>query len=339
MTIDLRCYGDEIQRLIDRSTAFDLRSPIDVAIWYREQWLSVADALGFAGEIPAAFANIEGSTEQRIDASNRAGLTAFRSYLGRQAPTISDAHARVIEAVLEQLMRRSASTGDLWRVTADPTTLPSGACYSHDDGSSHRAFYPDTAPGYFGDGREGPPPRAESACGWSTPLVLHLGTWPWVYSTRLDGPPAALRWSSPAGGRPALLGLQSIATLLDPTGNLRQDARQVAAIWKSYSAQLAPALARVPAFEPGRARAGQLYTRGGALAVHQGSVQIAGVMGPRGRVSAAAHNYIVGRFAAFFVLRRAILRALPSMPSLHQIAASSSDPCLRQHAEELARAL
>jgi hypothetical protein len=81
---------------------------------------------------------------------------------------VSDAQARVQLAALTSLASGGRERGELWRVTADPTTLPMGACYGDGEHpqSPSRAFYPDTAPGYFGDGWEGPRPRAASACGW-----------------------------------------------------------------------------------------------------------------------------------------------------------------------------
>jgi hypothetical protein len=238
---------------------------------------------------------------------------------------------------LPSLLARGQASGELWRVAADPTTLAAGACYD-DGGQLRRAFYPDTAPGYFGDGWTGPPPRAESACGWTTPLVLHLGTFPWVYSTRIDGPAIGARWAS-GELQPALTGMRAMASLLEPGGNLRQDARQVAAIYQHFALHTAPLVARLPVYQPGRAEAGKLYRRAGFLYVHQGSLHLAGLMGPRGRIAAPAYNYILRRFACFFAVRRAALRALIALPSdVQRIAESSTDPCLRQHVEEVARA-
>jgi hypothetical protein len=172
---------------------------------------------------------------------------------------------------------------------------PTGACYA-DGGRSLRAFYPDTAPGYFGDGWPGPPPRAESACGWQTPLVLHLGTFPWVYSSRLDGAsgPGAVGLAGDAAGA---RGPPASRSASEPATNLRQDARQVAAIYRTSHAHR-PAPRRLPVFQPGRAEAGRLYRRGGFLHVHQGSLHVAGLDGPRGRLAASAYNYILRRFAA-----------------------------------------
>ena len=278
MTPDLSYYGDNIKALADLAGDFDLRSSMDIMTWYRRQWLALADALGFAQQF-AAMPTAIPTTDDRIAAMNAVGLAAFeRSLHGR--PAQSDEHARVQSAALRQLASAAKSTGELWRVTADPTTLPAGACYP-EGGRSLRAFYPDTAPGYFGDGWPGPPPRAESACGWTTPVVLHLGTFPWVYSTRLESIGPGMRWPT-ASANPVLEALQITTSLLEPRTNLQQDARQVAAIFQHFITHTTPLLDRVP--DPsGPADPGRLYRRGGLLHVHQGSLHIAGLDGVTGR--------------------------------------------------------
>ena len=336
MSPDITCYGDDIKALADLVGDFDLRSPMDIHAWYRVEWQALAEVLGFSQELEASLAPLRVARD-RVTATNQAGLAAFARWLRTQPAGVSASHARTQEAVLTQLIAAGQASGELWRVAADPTTLAAGACYD-DGGQLRRAFYPDTAPGYFGDGWTGPPPRAESACGWTTPLVLHLGTFPWVYSTRIDGPAIGARWAS-GELQPALTGMRAMASLLEPGGNLRQDARQVAAIYQHFALHTAPLVARLPVYQPGRAEAGKLYRRAGFLYVHQGSLHLAGLMGPRGRVAAPAYNYILRRFACFFAVRRAALRALIALPSdVQRIAESSTDPCLRQHVEEVARA-
>ena len=336
MTPDLTCYGDDINALADVASDFDLRSTMGVTTWLRREWQAIAEALGFAQQFAAMPTSIP-TTNDRIAAMNAIGLAAFERSLQAHGATASAEQARVQSAILRQLAAAARHTGELWRVAADPTTLQTGACYS-EGARSLRAFYPDTAPGYFGDGWPGPPPRAESACGWTTPLVLHLGTFPWVYSTRLENIGPGMRWPS-LGTSPALEGLQFAVSMLEPRSNLQQDARQVAAIVGHFVKHTAPLLARLPVYQPGRAKPGRLYRHGGLLHVHQGSLHVAGLDGPRGRIAAPAYNYIVRRFAAFFAVRRATLRALPSLgPELQQLARGSADPCLRQHVQEAARA-
>ncbi len=336
MTTDLRCYGDDIQALADLVPDFDLRSPMDVESWYPREWQAIADTLGFAQQLATAPRAMP-TTPDRINAMTLVGLMAFEHALRAGRPGVPESQARVQSAVIQAMTAAGLERGELWRVTADPTTLATGACYA-EGGRSLRAFYPDTAAGYFGDGWSGPPPRAESACGWTTPLVLHLGTFPWVYSTRLGDIGPGARWASSAS-QPALEGLHVVASLLEPATNLRQDARQVAAIYRHFSTHTAPLVAALPSFQPGRAEAGRLYRRGRFLLAHQGSLHVAALDGPRGRLAASAYNYILRRFASFFAVRRAALRALATLPfEVQRRAATSADPCLRQQAEGVARA-
>lgn len=334
MSTDLTCYGDDIKALADLVGDFELRSPMDVATWYRRDWQAIADVLGFAQQLTAMPTAV--ATTDRIAAMNTTGLAAFERALQSRRIAVSDEQARVQSAALRQLVA-AAPRGELWRVSADPTALQSGACYP-EGGRSLRAFYPDTAPGYFGEGWPGPPPRAESACGWTTPLVLHLGTFPWVYSSRLEAVGPGMRWAA-STSNPALLGLQIAVSLLEPRTNLQQDARQIATIFHHFSTQTAPLMARVPLYQPGLAEIGRLYRRGGFLYVHQGSIHVAGLDGPRGHIAASAYNYIVRRFASFFAVRRATIRALPNLsPEVQQLAQNAADPCLRQQSQGVARA-
>jgi hypothetical protein len=336
MTADLRCYGDDIQAAAELVPDFDLRSPMDTQVWYARELQAIADVLGFAQQLAAAPRAVP-TTPDRIAAMTLTGLAAFEHALRASRPGVTENQARVQSAVIQAMTATGHTRGELWRVAADPTMLATGACYL-DGARSLRAFYPDTAPGYFGDGWAGPPPRAESACGWQTPLVLHLGTFPWVYSTRLGDIGPGMQWAS-AASQPALEGLHVVASLLEPATNLRQDARQVAAIYRHFATHTAPLVAALPSFQAGRAEAGRLYRRGRFLLAHQGSLHVAALDGPRGRLAASAYNYILRRFASFFAVRRATLRALATLPvDVQRLAATSADPCLRQQAQELARA-
>jgi hypothetical protein len=336
MTTDLRCYGDDIQGAAAMLPDFDLFSRAETESWYLREWQVLAEALGFAQQLAAAPRAVP-TTADPATAMSLVGLAAFERALRSSRAGVPENQARVQSAVLAAMAASGRAGGELWRVAVDPTTLATGACFA-EGARSLRAFYPDTAPGYFGEGWSGPPPRAESACGWETPLVLHLGTFPWVYSSRLGDVGPGMRWTSPAA-QPALEGLQVAASLMEPATNLRQDARQVAAIYYHFVAHTAPLVAALPTFEAGRAAPGRLYRRGRYLYVHQGSLHVAGLDGPRGRLAAPAYNYILRRFAVFFAVRRAAVRALPGLPAEVQRAArTSADPCLRQQAEGVARA-
>jgi hypothetical protein len=333
VTAALTCYGADIEALADLAGDFDLRSPVDTRAWYRGTWERMADILGFAQPLAAELGKRRGAREW-VTATAEAGIAAFATRLQQTRPSASDAQTATQAAVLAELIAAGQARGELWRVTADPTSLASGACYDDGRGGAARAFYPDTTPGYFGDGWPGPPPRAESRCGWETPLVLHLGTFPWVYSSRLDATGPGLRWLAPTSA-PAMLAFRVAASLLEP--NLRQDARQVVAIYRHFAAHTAPLLAKLPA-DPGRVAPGQLHLRAGHLHVHQGSLHVAALDGPRGHLPAPAYNYILQRFAAFFAVRRATLRALAWAPEMRRLIADTTDPCLRAQVQEVAHA-
>jgi len=334
MNVDLSCYGGRIADTADLVGDCDLRSPTEVYAWVRLEWEAMAAVLGFTQQFAANLPSRAAISP--MAALQAAGIAAYAASL-RHTAKQSENQARTQSAVLQQMVATGRERGELWRVSVDPTTLPTGACYE-DQGQAIRAFYPDTAPGYFGEGWDGPRPRAESACGWQTPLVLHLGAFPWVYSSRLDATGPGMRWVS-ASAQPAVLGLQLAASLMEPATNLRQDARQVAAIFHHFDTHTQPLLARLPVFQSGRAEAGRLYRRGGFLYVHQGSLHVAALDGPRGQLPAPAYNHILRRFACFFAIRRATLRALSSLPaSVQELAMTSTDPCLREQATAIRRA-
>ena len=81
-------------------------------------------------------------------------------------------------------------------------------------------------------------------------------------------------------------------------------------------------------------RVGAVYQRGLLLEVYQGSAELAGLSGARGFVCAAAYNFIQRRYAAFFCMRRALLRAYSGLvPELKALVAKNADPCVSTHAK------
>ena len=198
---------------------------------------------------------------------------------------------------------------------AGPITLP------------QRTFLADAGPSYFWT----PTPTTllhHPGCGWQTPLRLSLGTYPWVYGHRLQAPAPGLSWRSNSQSHPAVVAMRIAAGLWHESGNLQQDAREVASHWKQWRSTTAPLVRALPVSAQ---VAGTLYRDGERLRVFQGSEELAGVNGPRGFVSAAAFNFVQGRFAAFFAMRRALLRARRQLtPELRDALIANPDPCLRQ---------
>ena len=339
-TPDLRCYGDAPAALEGLVPELDLRSGVEVTRWYDRAWDQIAGTLGFTRELAAARASHRSGMDP-IAGARRIGTLAFDRALEAASPSaaLTEAHARAMEATLSGMLAAGLATGELWHLRMDASALPGGACYDAGDGRPRRVFYPDTAPGLFSSGWSGPPPQAASACGWQTPVSLFLGTFPWVYSTRLAGDGPGTRWSA-GNVRPATMAMSAMASLMEPEMNLRADARQVAAIAHHFIAHTDALVRRLPVFAAGRpSSAGHLFVKGRLLYAHQGSLHVAHLEGPRGALRASAYNYILQRFACFFEVRRAALRAFSALPeAVRELAAQSNDPCLRAHVEEARRA-
>ncbi len=305
----LRDYG--LERLNDVVQPLNLRR--NAAGWYRDVASTLGTSLGLL--------NIE-----RHGAGLDALGPAYTAALRAQRPSVGEAQA----SVQSQVLAHCATLESPWHAVLDPTTLASGACFASGD-VSERAFYPDTAPGYFSNGHPGPPPRAASTCGWTTPLSLYLGTFPWVYSNRLAGAPGG--WISPSLN-PAARAMDIANSLLRPERNLRQDAREVAGIAAHFLAETNRFTAELPSSP--RA-AGDVYFAGGLLRAHRASLAIVSFQGPRGGLSAYAYNYCVLRFAAFFAVRKASVIALATLPSeARKLALTSADEVLRHDAERAA---
>lgn len=190
-----------------------------------------------------------------------------------------------------------------------------------------RTFLGDAGPSYFWD----PAPSTQIVnlgCGWSTPLRLSLGTFPWVYGHRLQAPAPGLSWRSNATQDPAPAALKIAAGFWHPEGNLTADAREVFAAWKHWRATTGPLIAPLPS---STTIAGAVYRVGERLAAHQADGATAGINGPRGFICVNAYNHVQERFAAFFTMRRALLRGRRHLsPELRKLLMSNKDPCIRQ---------
>ncbi len=188
-----------------------------------------------------------------------------------------------------------------------------------------RAFRADVAPSYFG------PRYAMPAVGCSYPVILSLGTFPYVYGGALGLRPPGLEWETGRPWRPATIGMRLAASFWSPVGNLGQDARVVVAQYTHFRKTTDRVLTRVAALTDERAAiVGKTYRKNGLLTVYQGSETMTRVNGPRGAVSVRAYNHVKQSFAAFFAARRAFLRARESLsPAARSALARNPDPCVR----------
>lgn len=340
MTDEIACYGPEAVQVAAIAGDFDLMSQGERDAWSFRVWQQVADVLGWSRGLEAAAVAARRS-RVRLAGLHEAALGAWGTWARGLAgpPMVAPSRATLAQVragAIRTMVTAGAARGSTWTVQADPAGLTGGACYPHQKISEaitmRRAFEVDTGPGYFADAITGPRPATESACGWTGPVRLSLGTFPWVYGGMLGRHAPGLSWQTDEGSTPAALAMKVAASMWTPLGNLRQDARIVAAQLQHFRRHTDPLIEDLPVWEvKGRPRpAGQLYRRAGLLHVPQGSLEIAALVGPLGEVAAPAYNYIVQRFAAFFAMRRAVLRARAAWtPDMQRAAAESPDPCLR----------
>jgi len=358
----LDCYGADLDALADLVGDFDYLSTREREAWVAGQWRMIAQAMGWSDELDAALERIK-TTRLGLAQSTAVAIAAFRSVASgdEDEEPIAD-RARVRQTVL---MTLGAHTTNVWRIDADAASVPSGVCFSSgraaegrgsireraarldspgkslaqdelgrevttdDTLAKRRAFLADSGPSYFW----GPAPRVihyRPGCGLESPLRVSLGTFPWVYGRRLQAPSPGLLWRSSGEYIPAAIGLEIATSLWHPAGNLRQDAREVVAHWQHWRETTRGLIDALPEAGDEPQRGDELY-RSGALLQSAQDDEYVGVNGPRGFICAAAYNYIQQRFAAFFAMRRALLRARGRLPKeLRVFVDANPDPCIPQ---------
>ena len=356
MASPLLCYGDDLQldALADLAVDFDYLSTIERETWLARQWREIAGAMGWLDILELQIEALK-KTNLGLAGLDAAARSAFSSFMSGVKDTEGGGErAKVRQDVLMALQTPGAS---LWHASSETSTLPGGVCYGlpqwkpqqppkqigelaaktpppqpKNGGvvmqTPERAFLADAGPSYFW----GPIPTTVTnlpGCGWQTPLRLSLGTFPWVYGHRLQAPAPGLSWRSGDTAKPAATALQIATGMWQPAGNLREDGGAVADAWRFWMSTTEPLASRLPPWTGSELRVGAVYQRGLLLEVYQGSDELAGLSGPRGFVCAAAYNFIQRRYAAFFCMRRALLRAHAGLlPELKALINQSSDPCV-----------
>lgn len=328
------CYGGDIESLADVAGDFDARSPEETAAWNLREWAAIAETIGFARELADVVSAIRG-TRLGLIGLHTAVLTAFDRWSSAArrpfSPALSagtrSARAKARREVLVAL--GASHRGKLWAIDEPAERLPGKACFERDPASvvSGRAFLVDAGGNFFHGNRFGGA-GAGNACGWSTPVFLSLGTYPWVFGSKLHRTPPGLDWDAAPPWNPAAVAMRLSASLWQPLGNLQQDATQVVQRFRHYMRAADLALADVPAWSEGQVS--PLTRKGLLLHAAHGSLDLHGANSPLGYLSATAHNFVVRRFAAFFAVRRAHARIAGQLPiELRRTIAHSSDPCLR----------
>ncbi|MEZ4448167.1 MAG: hypothetical protein R3B09_01725 [Nannocystaceae bacterium] len=355
MASPLLCYGDDLQldALADLAVDFDYLSTMERETWLVRQWREVAAAMGWLDLLELQIAALK-KTNLGLAGLDAGARSAFSSFIsGVKDSEGGGERAKVRQDVLMALQTPGAS---LWHASSGTSTLPGGVCYGlpqwkpqppktigglaaktptptpKNGGvvvqTPERAFLADAGPSYFW----GSVPTTVTnlpGCGWQTPLRLSLGTFPWVYGSRLQAPAPGLSWHSGDTAKPAATALQIASGMWQPAGNLREDGGAVADAWRFWMQMTEPLASRLPPWDGSERRVGAVYQRGLLLEVYQGAGELAGLSGPRGFVCAAAYNFIQRRYAAFFCMRRALLRAYQGLlPELKALINQSSDACV-----------
>ncbi len=336
------CYGGDIEALADLADDFDAQSPEENATFLLRQWTGIAETLGFARELADAVAAIRG-TRLGLTGMHAAALAAFdrwslapRRPLSPALPAVArSARAKVRHDVLAVLGEQRRAR--LWSIDEPATNLPSRACFDRGPATtvSGRAFLVEAAENFFHGNRQDR--KTPTPCNWETPVLLSLGTFPWVHGNKLHRTPPGLDWDAAPPWNPAAIAMRLSASLWQPLGNLQQDATQVVQTYRHYTRATALALDHLPTWPKGQP--GQLVRQGLLLHIDHGSLDLAGANSPLGYLSATAHNFITRRFAAFFAVRRAYARVASKLPiELRRAIARNPDPCLsRLTGDPLAR--
>lgn len=340
------CHGGDIEALADVAGDFDARSPEESAAFILRTWTGIAGTVGFAQALADAMAALRG-TRLALVGLHAAALAAFdrwsakpRRPLSSELPAVvRTARAKVRHEVLLALGESRRAT--LWAIDEPAARLPARACFERGPATtvSGRAFLVDAAENFFHDNRKSYPGDPLGACRWETPVILSLGTYPWVLGSKLHRTPPALDWDAATPWNPASVAMRLATSLWQPLGNLQQDATQVVQQYRHYTRAVDLALAAVPTWPKGQP--GQLARKGLLLHVDHGSLDLAGINSPLGYLSATAHNFIIERFATFFAVRRAHARVAGQLPiELRRAIAHNPDPCLRRlTTDPLARGL
>jgi hypothetical protein len=338
------CYGGDIEALADVVGDFDAQSPEESTTFLLRQWTNIAEPLGFARELSEAAAAIRG-TRLGLVGMHAAALAAFerwstaprRPFSPAIPAAIRSARAKVRHDVLVAFGEQRR--GKLWAIDEPAANLPAKACFERGPATnvSGRAFLVDAAENFFHGNRQGN--KAPSTCGWDTPVILSLGTFPWVFGSKLHRSAPGLDWDAAPPSNPAAIAMRLAASLWQPLGNLQQDATQVVQRYRHYTRAAELALAQLPTWP--KSQPGALVRKGLLLHIDHGSLDTAGANSSLGYLSATAHNYIVHRFAAFFAVRRAHARVAAKLPiELRRTIAHNPDPCLSRLTDDpLARGL
>ncbi|MBZ5709285.1 hypothetical protein [Nannocystis pusilla] len=330
------CYGSDLEAVADLVPDFDARSADALSLFNLSQWTDIAETLGFVTQLQTAAGALLKARQGPANL-HAAALATFETWHRERPRNLSPAIPAAVRSARAKVRHdvlvgyTAAHSSELWFLDQQPASLRGSACFDRGATTlSGRAFLDDAPVNLLHKNRS---VEATTACGWGGPVLLSLGTFPWVYGGRLYRTPPALDWDATATHNPAVTAMRLCASMWQPEGNLRQDARTVVYRYRHFREAVDLVLRDLPLYDPRRLVPGRLYRRGLLLHVEQASLELATVQTPLGPLAGNAHNYIVRRFAAFFALRRALLRdATRLSPALAALVAQNPDPCLRAFA-------
>jgi hypothetical protein len=250
---------------------------------------------GFAQPLAAELASPR--RDDWVRATGEAMPAASCSPHAAQQPARRHDNQARVQAPCSQLITAGRERGELWRVTVDPTTLETGACYPDEAALAARVLprhgarllrrrlvRPAAA------GRE--PLRLADAAR-AAPRHLPVGL---QLAPRRDTRPGAALVVAHGGARGR--GFRIMASTLEPEANLRQDARQVAAIYRHFRTQTAPLVARLPLYRPGPPRSAASTAAPASCTCTRAASTSPASTAHAGRLPATAYNHILRRFAA-----------------------------------------
>lgn len=314
------CYGAGIADLVKLAPEIDVTDKASINEFAADQWRRVARTFGFAESIEPG---LQGSLKSGGQLGSVLGvaIAAIKQFL---KSSHVESLPKSAAAVRYNALSDASNEARGWMLPVDLDSLPAQGCI--DEIRVIPAVNRET---YFH------PQRSQELtprdCAWSTVYPVYVGTWPWVYGHALHGNPGTLRWMRHGQHDPVTLCASLYANAWTLAGNAAINGKVVAEHYDWFRKSTDDLLVEVPT-EPGKP--GTLYrSELGLLRVYMTDPDLRTItlVGPLGRVSAAAYNHILASFAAFFRVRQEIINHLEDIPqSVRNILNENPDSCLQQ---------
>jgi len=318
----LDCYDARLDGLADLAGDLDPTSAESLLEWQVSQWRSFADRLGFRAELqPAIEAAVK--TKGQFGSLTAVAVSLVAQWIDqRPAQNTPPGYPaeQIADLIADTVAAWRSETLSLWRVEKPVTSIVGNGC-----AAGFRAFPTANSATYFR-----PALSADStprhSCAYTTPVVVYLGTWPWYHGGSLNEDAPGLRWRAAAGAKPGEQGVRALIAAWAPAGNAATDARDVLDHYRYYQQKIDSLLAPLPSSQ---GQPGALYTTPtGLIRASMETVKGRYLRGPLGPVSVVAHNHIIRCFAAFWAMRRALMKHAEELDGdIIARLKSTGDPC------------